>query len=103
MVEFGKICNIRDGMKWLPDFTVISATEKCDGCFSSLGINDSGVFEVCSRNCLIGPNERVRDNQGFWAWASTQEQHLRETFPDVAITVCGEWVGPGIQGRIHYC
>jgi Rnl2 family RNA ligase len=103
MIEFTKIKGIKDIEKVLSDFSNVIATEKIDGTQSRFGLV-MGEFKVGSRNCLIGPNERVTDNHGFYAWAAQQEQNLRERYPNLGdIIIVGEWYGAGIQSKIKYC
>jgi len=104
-LDFGKIKSLKDGEELLLDFKNVVATEKVDGCCSALRLVPSRSeheFVVQSRSCIIGPNERVKDNHGFYQWAIIQEKHLRETYTNLEISIFGEWYGAGIQNRIKY-
>jgi len=69
-------------------------TRKDDGCSGTFFVR-GGEFGVCSRKVHL----KESDTNGYWRMAKKYDiaNALQKAFPDVAIALQGEVVGPGIQ------
>jgi len=101
-VDYATIKSLKDSKGKLSDFSMVIATEKIDGAQSKFGLVNNEFF-VATHNCLIGPNERIKDSYGLYSFAKDQEEVIRRVYPGISeIIIVGEWYGPGICGKIKY-
>lgn len=71
---------------------VMCITEKIDGTNAQIGIDETGLKFIGSRNKIIGIGD---DNAGFARWVVDNEEQL---VSELGVGVhYGEWAGPGIQ------
>lgn len=68
-------------------------TEKLDGCWSAVEIDEAGEIFAASRNRWITPES---DNYGFARWVEENKTELRKLGVG---RFAGEWWGAGIQRR----
>jgi len=77
-------------------------TEKMHGTNGVLIFDEQGNMKVGSRKRELGPwpgEDKVRDNFGFYAWASERQRELFQLLG--AGHHHGEWVGPGVEKNMH--